>query len=197
MTTRTRNSHSAVESQCARSSMPRRAWLDVPSFRPSRPGSCRAPPQNAKLAFGSNTNDTSEKPAALPAAVAAARHWRVTSRCTMKIPGVSLIEVASPISTPRGIRPLRPARSNSTRAIRKMFTWPNLIPSPTGCRQPTAVQIPASTSGHHCPQRWAGSRNSHHTRAPSTANWANVHNQPASANGISANRMAMIDAIGG
>jgi len=74
---------------------------------------------------------------AVPTAVAASRHRRVTRRCTTKTPGVSLIAAATPISTPRGTRASHRGRGStmSSRQSRTMnaLTCPNRMPSPTGC----------------------------------------------------------------
>ncbi|KNX38999.1 hypothetical protein VV01_20690 [Luteipulveratus halotolerans] len=132
------SSHGALLSMPSRISTPRIDWLDVPSLGPSRAGSCSAPPQNANDACGSSTSALSVTVAAVTMLVIAARHCLDTMKWTMNTPGVSLIAVASPTSTPWGTRSssrcrgrIRSSRHASTR---NALTCPKRNPSDTGSR---------------------------------------------------------------
>ena len=126
-------------------------------FGPSRAGSCSAPPQNANEACGSSTHAPSVTAAAVPTAVAASFQRRVTRKCTTKTPGVSLTAMARPTSTPRGTHRMTPGRG-SRRSIRhastmNAFTWPNRMPSLTGCSHSIGAVSRASARGAHEPAR--------------------------------------------
>ncbi|OFQ57034.1 hypothetical protein HMPREF2635_09700 [Corynebacterium sp. HMSC035E02] len=62
-----------------------------------------------------------------PIAVARARQSRRTKKTARKTAGVSLIAIATPVSTPRHEeRGLSSRQSTTTAAVSRRFTWPKL-----------------------------------------------------------------------
>ena len=77
------------------------------------------------------------------------------------------------------------------------LTWPNRIPSETGCSQSTGAVSSASTSGAAAPCRWISRHPAYQTIAVVAAICAAVHSQPTAPNGTSASGSARIAANGG
>ncbi len=107
----------------------------MPLFGPSRLGSCSAPPQKASEASGSTRNDATVATTAPAARPHAGRHRRAHTKYRRNVPGVSLTAVTRPISTPRVHRGRTAARSTRQTSTMKALTWPNRIPSDSGCSQ--------------------------------------------------------------
>src|SRR5205814_6983161 len=96
---------------------------------------------------------------------------RVISRYRMKMPGVSLMAVASPTATPPHREPylMYQRKSSSTRNSSIMLTWPKLTVSRSGSNTATNTAATATVNHRDQPNRSAtGRRNQYRTTSVDT-----------------------------
>ena len=109
--------------------------------------------------------------------------------------------IASPMSipggSPRSRRGRGRRRSIRQASTRKALTWPNLIPSATGCSQSIGAASAARISGSAAPRRWIKPYPAYQTIPTFAATWASSHTHAATRNGMSANGIANTAANGG
>jgi hypothetical protein len=79
----------------------------------------------------------------------------------------------------------------------KAFTWPNRMPSLTGCSHSIGAVSAARTRGTQGPARWMRRYPAYQTIAVVAATWRAVQSHPAAPKGMSASGMARIAANGG
>src|SRR5580692_4941606 len=202
------SSHTAVTSAVCmvRASTPSRLSFSGSCTGLMCPGLANWPPQYQRDGPGSTANPTSTVTPNVTVAVAAARYRRVRSRYTMKIPGVSLIPVATPIAAP-GKSPGRnlgertaPARSYSTSnaSSRSICPYPSVVR--TGSSQ--AAATPASSAISQAARELragqpSGSRSARYSTSGSAATLAAASSAALTGNGTAAGPANTTAANGG